>query len=206
MGPDRRELETRIASLREKGDLDEAATCAVQAFGPEVLGFLFSVLRSESDASEVFSQACEDLWRSLEAFDGRCSMRAWLYKLAQTAMARFRRAPHRRPGRHVPLSGLGVVVADVRSRTLPHLRTSVKDQFAKIRDSLDEDDRALLILRVDRGLSWRELARTFSIDDDAEEALRRLEARLRKRFQHIKEEIRSRALEAGLLGTSHDDG
>ena len=53
---------------------------------------------------------------------------------------------------------------------------------------------------------WRELARTFSIDDDAEEALRRLEARLRKRFQHIKEEILSRALEAGLLGTSHDDG
>ena len=200
------DLESGIASLREKGDLRKAATCAVQAFGPEVLGFLLSVLRNESDASEVFSQACEDLWRSLEGFDGRCSMRAWLYKLAQTAMSRFRRSPHRRPGRHVPLSGLAVAAAEVRYQTLPHLRTSVKDQFAKIRDSLDEDDRALLILRVDRRLSWRDIALTFSLDDDPDDALRRLEARLRKRFQHIKEEIRSRALAAGLLGTSHDDG
>jgi RNA polymerase sigma-70 factor, ECF subfamily len=201
MGP-----EERIAHLREKGDLHAAATIAIQTFGPEVLGFLLTTLRNEGDASEVFSQACEDLWRSLGRFDGRCSMRAWLYKLARTASSRFRRAPHRRPGRLVRLSDVAEPIERVRSETLQHLRTSVKDRFAMIRDSLEEDDRALLVLRVDRKLSWREIARTFALDDESEESLRRLEGRLRQRLQRVKEEIRTRAREAGLLGATHDDG
>jgi RNA polymerase sigma-70 factor (ECF subfamily) len=161
---------------------------------------LVTVLRDEQDASEVFSQACEDMWRSIGKFEGRCTMRAWLYTLARHAVARFRRSPHRRPGRHLDLSAISDVAERVRSQTLPHLRTSVKDQFAAIRDSLDEDDRALLVLRVDRGMSWREIALTFSLDDDSDEALRKLEARLRKRLQFVKEEIRVRARDAGLLG------
>jgi RNA polymerase sigma-70 factor (ECF subfamily) len=197
------EPEERIADLRERGDLHAAAGLAVEAFGPEVLGFLVTVLRNESDANEVFSQACEDLWRHMGRFDGRCTMRAWLYKLARSASSRFRRAPHRR--RVVPLSGVAEVVARVRSETLPHLRTSVKDRFAMIRDSLEEDDRALLILRIDRQLSWRDIARSFSLNDESDESLHRLEARLRQRFQRVKEEVRKRAHEAGLLPSKHDE-
>ena len=170
-----------------------------------MLGFLVTVLRNESDGTEVFSQACEDLWRSLGRFDGRCSMRTWIYKLARTATSRFRRAPHRRPGRQVPLSDVGEVVERVRSQTLEHLRTSVKDRFAEIRDSLEEDDRALLVLRVDRNLSWHDIALAVSVEDESEESLRRLEARLRQRFRRIREEIHTRAREAGLLGASHDE-
>jgi RNA polymerase sigma-70 factor (ECF subfamily) len=193
------DLEKRIGDLRKRGDLQGAVTCAIEGFGPEVFGFLATLLRDEQDASEVFSQACEDMWRSIGKFEGRCTMRAWLYTLARHAVARFRRSPHRRPGRHVDLSAISDMAERVRSRTLPHLRTSVKDEFTAIRDSLDEDDRALLVLRVDRGMSWREIARTFSLDDDSDEALRRLEARLRKRLQFVKEEIRVRARDAGLL-------
>jgi RNA polymerase sigma-70 factor, ECF subfamily len=194
------DLEERIGDLRKRNDLHGAVSCAIEGFGPEVFGFLVTVLRDEQDASEVFSQACEDMWRSIGQFEGRCTMRAWLYTLARHAVARLRRSPHRRPGRHVALSEASDLAERVRSRTLPHLRTSVKDQFAAIRNSLDEDDRALLVLRVDRGMSWREIARTMSLDDDSEEALRRLEARLRKRLQLVKKEIRIRAREAGLLG------
>jgi len=193
------DVEQRVEDLRKNGDLHGAATCAVEGFGPEVFGFLITVLRDEQDASEVFSQACEDMWRSIGHFEGRCTMRAWMYTLARHAAARFRRSPHRRPGRHLALSEISDVAERVRSQTLPHVRTSVKDQFAVIRESLNEDDRALLILRVDRGLKWREIARAFSLDDDSADALRRLEARLRKRLQGIKEEIRVRAREAGLL-------
>ena len=194
------DLEERIGDLCKRGDLHGAVSCAVEGFGPEVFGFLVTVLRDEHDASEVFSQACEDLWRSIEQFEGRCTMRAWLYTLARHAMARFRRAPHRRPGLHVSPSQVSDLAERVRSQTLPHLRTSVKDQFGAIRDSLAEDDRALLVLRVDRGMSWREIARTFSLDDDSDEGLRKLEARLRKRLQLVKEEIRVRARDVGLLG------
>lgn len=183
-------LEEQIESLRRKGDFHAAATKAVEGYGPEVFGFLVTTLRNEHDASDVFSQACEDLWRGMGQFEGRCTMRAWLYTLARHARARLCRSPHRRPGRQVALSEVSDVAERVRSRTLPHLRTSVKDQFAAIRDSLSEDDRALLVLRVDREMSWREIAHAFSNNDDSDDTLRRVEARLRKRFQFVKDSIR----------------
>lgn len=180
-------------------DFQAAARTSIDAYGPEVLGFLVSLLRDENDASEVFSQACEDMWSGLAGFQGRSSFRTWFYAIARHAAFRFRRSPGRDPRRHKPLSEAGEMAEQLRSRTLPHLRTDVKEQFASIRNSLDESDRALLVLRVDRDMSWNDIARIFSIDDQSDEALVRVGARLRKQFQAVKREIRQRALTAGLL-------
>jgi RNA polymerase sigma-70 factor (ECF subfamily) len=192
-------LEEQIRNLLAKGDLHGAATKAVEGYGPEVYGFLITLVRDGRDASEVFSQTCEDLWSGLGRFEGKSSLRTWLYTLARHAAARFRRSPHRRPGRRVAMSQVGELAERVRTGTLPYLRTEAKDRFASIRDSLDEDDRSLLVLRVDRGMSWSEIARVFSPDDSSDEMLGRVAARLRKRFQLVKNEIRARARQAGLL-------
>jgi RNA polymerase sigma-70 factor (ECF subfamily) len=199
------ELEEQMRSLRAAGDLAGVAEKAVQGYGPEVLGFLVTLLRDEDDASEVFSQACEDLWAGLARFEGRSSLRTWFYTLARHAASRLRRSPQRRPGRRVALTEISEVAEQVRSLTLPHLRTEVKDRFAAIRDALSEDDRALLVLRVDRDMSWRDIAAVFSPDDGSQEELTRVTARLRKRFQLVKDDIRERAREAGLLD-DHDGG
>jgi RNA polymerase sigma-70 factor (ECF subfamily) len=191
------DLEHQIQSLLERGDLRGAATKAIEGYGAEVFGFLVTLVRDARDASEVFSQTCEDLWTGLDRFESRCSMRTWIYTLARHAAARFRRSPHRR--RKVALSQASELADKVRTGTLPFLRTEVKDKFAPIRDALEEDDRTLLVLRVDRGMSWKEIARVFGGDDNSDEALDRAAARLRKRFQLVKSEIRARAREAGLL-------
>ena len=192
-------LEEQIQSLLDGGDLHGAATKAVEGYGPEVLGFLATLVRDPADTTEVFSQTCEDLWVGLARFQGRSSMRTWLYTLARHAAARFRRAPHRRPGRRVSLSAASDLAHRVRTATLRYLRTETKDRFAQIRDSLDERDRTLLVLRVDRGMSWREIATVLSPEDEPDDMLDREAARLRKRFQLVKEEIRVRARRAGLL-------
>jgi len=192
-------LEEQIQSLLDHGDLHGAATKAVEGYGPEVLGFLVTLVRDPLEATEVFSQTCEDLWVGLSRFQGRCSMRTWLYTLARHAAARFRRDPHRRPGRRVSLSAASDLAEPVRMATLRYLLTETKDRFARIRDSLDERDRTLLILRVDRGMAWREIATVFSLGDESDDLLDREAARLRKRFQLVKEEIRVRARHAGLL-------
>jgi RNA polymerase sigma-70 factor (ECF subfamily) len=190
-------------TLRERwnaGDFAAVASGALEAYGSEILGFLLATMRDEADASDVFSQTCEDLWRGLEGLQWRASMRTWLYTLARNAAHRHRRSPQNRPSRRVDLSDIEPAVAAVRSRTLPFLRTEVKDDFARIRESLDPDDQALLILRVDRELSWDEITQVFG-DSSAESAAerRREAARLRKRFQRIKNEIMKRATDAGLL-------
>jgi RNA polymerase sigma-70 factor (ECF subfamily) len=195
------DLEGQIHRLREERDFEGAATRALEGYGPELFGFLVALLRNKQDAADVFSQTCEDMWVGLPRFEGRCSMRTWLYGLARHAAARFRRSPHRRAGRRVALSQVSHLAERVRTATLHYLRTDAKNRFAAIRDSLDDDDRTLLVLRVDRGMHWDEIARVL-LPDATDDVLNREAARLRKRFQLVKLEIRSRARQAGLLPQS----
>jgi RNA polymerase sigma-70 factor, ECF subfamily len=192
-------IEQRIEERHASGDLRGAATAALEGYGPEVFGFLVASLRSETDAADVFSQLSEDLWRGLPAFEWRSSFRTWLYRLARNAMARHLRAPARRAKHRVPLSQVSEVAERVRTETSPHLRTQVKDAFARVRDSLGEDDRMLLILRVDRRLPWNDVAKILAESDLGGAALDREAGRLRKRFQTLKEEI------AAALAQSKDD-
>jgi RNA polymerase sigma-70 factor (ECF subfamily) len=193
------DLEESIRNRIAAGDLRAAATAAIEGYGPEVFGFLMTVLRDHDDAADVFSQACEDLWAGLPRFEGRSSFKTWFYTVARNAAWRFRQSPHRRVGRRVALSEIADIAERVRTRTLPFLNTGAKTHLAAIRGALREEDRALLVLRVDRDLSWKEIARIMCSEAESDEALARAAAKLRKRFQFVKEEIRARAREAGLL-------
>jgi len=191
--------EQELAELIRARDLERAATTALRLHGPEVYGFLVNLMGGETDASEVFSQTAEDLWRGLPSFGGRCSVRTWIYLLARHAAARYRRSPWNRGGRTGD-SNLDGLVADSRSRTSPWLRTDVKDKWRALRETLEPDDRALLVLRVDRDLAWSEVARVMLGSENPEAGeLSRETARLRKRFQLLKQELRKRARAAGLI-------
>ena len=190
------ELESELEALICARQLDKAATRALESYGPELYGFLVSYLGSESDAADVFSQVGEDLWKGLPSFGLGCSVRTWLYVLARHAAARFRRSPWNRRTGDSRLEGL---VELARTRTKPWLRTDVKDRFRALRESLDPDDRSLLVLRVDRDLSWEEVARvTLGVERPDESVLARETDRLRKRYQLLKNDLRRRAREAGL--------
>jgi hypothetical protein len=65
----------------------------------------------------------------------------------------------------------------------------------------------LLVLRVDRAMSWKDVARVLAEidDDDSDEAVSRRAARLRKRWQSLKESIRERAIAAGLVSRADAD-
>lgn len=192
--------EERIRARHAAGDLAGATTLAVETYGPEVFGFLHALARDEDVAAEAFSTFAEDLWKGLPRFRWESSLRTWTYALARNALHRVRRDPARRAGRLVPLSDVGGVsglAAAVRSVTSPHLRTEVKDAFARLREELDPDDHALLILRVDRKLSWREIARAMP-DEQGDDGEKRA-ATLRKRFERAKAQLRELALAHGLL-------
>lgn len=191
------EIEGEIQGLLRARELDQAATRIVETYGPELFGFLTHMLGNEGDAGEVFSQTAEDLWKGLGTFGFRCSTRTWLYVLGRHAASRYRRSPWHRRGTESRIQSL---VDVARSRTKPWLRTEVKDKLGALRESLAEEDRALLVLRVDRDLPWEDVARIMldGEDPDAKRVARETD-RLRKRFQLLKDELRRRASEAGLL-------
>ena len=67
---------------------------------------------------------------------------------------------------------------------------------------MPDDDRTLLILRVDRGLPWRELVLVMHDGDAAnlsEAELQKTEQRLRQRFKRLKDRLRELAEKDGLI-------
>jgi RNA polymerase sigma-70 factor (ECF subfamily) len=192
------ELEAAVRVTCEARDFAEALRLAIEAYGEEVFSFLVVRMRSEDDAGDVFSQACEDLMTSLPAFAWRCSLRTWFYRIARSAASRYQRSPLNNAGRRVALSQVSELAANVRSRTLAHMRSEVKDRVRALREQLDDEEQQLLVLRVDRDLGWNEIAEIIDdVDDD--EAKARAAARLRQQFQKLKARLRELAIAEGLI-------
>ena len=191
----RDELERQIRLRWEARDYNGAAETAIRGYGPEIFGFLVAFHHDEEDAAEVFSRVTERLWSGLERFSWQSSFRTWLYVVARNTSLRYRREAQQRARRMVPLpdgSALSAIAAQVRSETMSALRSQKKDWVAAMRDALPEEDRMLLVLRVDKGLAWTDLARVMHEDGEKEmddEEVRREAARLRKRFQLVKERL-----------------
>jgi RNA polymerase sigma-70 factor (ECF subfamily) len=204
---EREALERDIRALCEAGDHAAASTLAIRRYGPELLGFLHAVHSAETDAGDVFAEVSEILWRKLPAFSWESTLRTWAYGIARNVSRTFRRDAGRRRRRESPAgdSALEEVAATVRTETLAYLRTQTKTRLQALRDTLSPEDRMLLILRVDRKLAWNELARVLAEADDGSAPLgdadvAREAARLRKRFQLLKDNLREMARREGLVG------
>lgn len=192
-----------MRELQEQGNLNGAVGAVLRGYGPEILGLLRALSKDEDDASDAFGLFAEDLLKGIESFAWRSSMRTWAYTLARHALLRIQTAPHRRAGRQIPLSESPTsrLVEEVRERTLPHLRTEVKDGLNRLREGLTPEEQILLTLRIDRQMPWDEI--TAILDADESEAVRldtkKRAALHRKRFQLLKDKLRKRAAEMGLL-------
>lgn len=190
--------EERIRDMAGGGDLQGAATEALRWLGPEVLGYLGAMVRSEADAAEVFSQFAEDLWRGFPGFRWESSLRTWAYRIAYHAAARFARDPFRQRGQRFETTMASRIAADVRRSSV--MRHDLREQqLAALRAELDAEERTLLILRLDRGLSWREVAEVLGAREDRPRGPPPDEPTLRKRFERIKDKLGKKAREAGLI-------
>jgi RNA polymerase sigma-70 factor (ECF subfamily) len=187
-------IEAEIALLLEVNDLRSAAAAIVRGYGPAILGYLASLARDEDRADDVFSQFCEDLWCGLPGFRRDASVRTWVYKLAWHAWLRNERDAFRRHGRPMATEEMSRLAAEVRSTTALHLRPDAKDAVARLREQLTPAEQSLLVLRIDRGLSWTEVAAVMSTPEEHVDA-----QTIAKRFQRVKANLRTLAEAAGLL-------
>jgi len=186
------DLELRIQEHLARGENDEAATAAIRGYGPSLLGFLCTLL-PEDDARDVFSLFAEDLWRSLAGFRGECTARAWCYRLAWHAASRYRRDPYRRRKERLATTAASRLAASVSPES--RLRSGKRyERLGQIRDSLEPDERTLLVLRIDRELDWAEIATVLSAEGLPVSAVT-----LRKRFARLKQKLERLARREGFL-------
>jgi RNA polymerase sigma-70 factor (ECF subfamily) len=184
------DVEALVGQALERGDLEAAATAAIRGYGPEVLSYLVTLLRGEAAAGEVFSEFCEELWRALPAFRRAASLRTWAYRIAWCRAVDFIRGEARERARRPPApAAISSVAAELRSSTAAYLRTSMKDRMRELRAQLAPDEQTLLILRLNRELSFRDVGAVMGLD----------EATVRKRFARLREKLRRLAAAAGII-------
>jgi RNA polymerase sigma-70 factor (ECF subfamily) len=190
---DEQTVDAQVAALLDRQDWSAAATVILRAHGPEILRYLRGVLRDEAQASEVFSEASERIWASLPSFRRESSARTWAYRLAWCAAVDHRRRAGRRREDRLSTTEISKIVQEVHERTPSFLKTDAKAKLAAIRESLEPEERSLLLLRVDSGLPWREVAKVMADGGEPLDA-----AALRKRFERLRKKLHDLAERHGL--------
>ena len=160
---------------------DEAAFA--QLVGPyrsELSAHCYRMLGSIHDAEDALQDALLRAWRGLARFEGRSSLRSWLYTIATNACLR---AIERRPKRVLPID-YGPAATDPHAPDRPitesvwiepypgpdagyEQRESIELAFIAALQHLPAQQRAVLILRDVLGFSGAEVAETLDTNPDA---------------------------------------
>ncbi|BCJ39743.1 RNA polymerase sigma factor [Actinoplanes ianthinogenes] len=163
---------------------------------PEILAHCYRMLGSAADAEDAVQDAYLRAWRGFDRFEGRSSLRTWLYQIATNVCLRL--ADQR--GRRALPAGLGAAEADWQARARPApaetrwlsplpvdpadeagARQQIRLAFVAALQHLPAKQRAVLILRDVADLPADEVAATLGTTTIAvNSALLRARDRLRR--------------------------
>ncbi|MBV9770131.1 MAG: sigma-70 family RNA polymerase sigma factor [Bryobacterales bacterium] len=175
----------------------------LEAHRPALTGHCYRMLGSAVDAEDAAQETMIRAWRSLDRFDGRASLRTWLYKIATNVCLdeltdRGRRARPmeegspssgspplealiQRPCTHwiEPIADARAIPADADPSERAMLRESIRLAFIAALQTLAPKQRAVLILMEVLGWSAAETAETLQTSVPAvNSALQRARATL----------------------------
>src|SRR6478752_5692109 len=201
-----------------KGGDEAAFESLLEPFRRELHAHCYRMLGSVHDAEDALQEATLRAWKALGRFEGRSSLRAWLYRIATNASLD---AIEKRPKRVLPIDfppadpGAGPgepLLESVWIEPYPDEAMGVEDGFAspearyEMRESVElafiaalqhlpANQRAVLILREVLGFSAKETAETLETTvASANSALQRARATVEERLPDQSQQATLRAL------------
>jgi len=183
-------LEEAVRTLLGAGEADQAVTAVIRELGSEVKGYLCA-LHGEDDGQDVYATWEEGVWKALPSFRFEGSLRSWAFSIAWTASARLYRDGWRRRRVRLATSAASLLPASGASRRSSRLEEAWLEE---LRQELDPADHTLLILKLDRGLSYDEISQVLSRG-----GRRFTPAALRKRYERLKANLAAEAKRRGFI-------
>ncbi|MFK7988347.1 MAG: RNA polymerase sigma factor [Sandaracinaceae bacterium] len=150
--------ETHLLRLLESGDVRQAAHVLVTQHADEVYGLCRAMIRNGTEAEDLSQDVFAKAFRALPKFRGEASVRTWILRITRNACIDHLRAKKREPWSTedepdaVPVDEPSV--ADLLSR---------RESITRALDALEENERALVVLRFGHGLGYPELADAFGL-------------------------------------------
>src|SRR5262245_39149572 len=187
--------EAGLLAAAKRGD-EEAFAGVVEPYRRELHAHCYRMLGSTHDADDALQDALLDAWRGLARFQGRSSLRSWLYTVTTNACLKVIR---RRPKRVLPIDyGPAADPHDAHREPLAESvwiepyqdeqlryeeRETVELAFVAALQHLSARQRAVLILRDVLGFSARQTAKILdarppAIDSALQRAHKTVDERL----------------------------
>lgn len=181
-------IEARLSELTDEQLAGEAAregsdgpafTALVERFQDRVWRICFRLMGNAEDSSDAAQEVFVRLFLQRARFEGRSKYSTWVHGIAIRTCLMMRRSRGRR--RHYETH----VSESPKPDTQSHVETSL-DAYRML-EHLDEEDRALMILKYSEGHSHEELAEMFDLSVSAcKMRLARARERLHRRFpEHV---------------------
>jgi RNA polymerase sigma-70 factor, ECF subfamily len=203
--------ERELLTAARRGD-EDAFRHLVEPRRPELHAHCYRMLGSVHDAEDALQESMLRAWRGLSGFEGRSSLRSWLYRIATNTSLnviekRPKRVlpidygpatdPHDGPGRPVvesvwvepyPDERLGLEDGFAAPEARYEQREAVELAFIAALQHLPATQRAVLILREVLGFSAREVAETLetttaSVNSALQRARKAVDERLPEQSQ-----------------------
>jgi RNA polymerase sigma-70 factor (ECF subfamily) len=210
--------ERRLLDAARRGD-EHAYRELVEPYRAELHAHCYRMLGSVHDAEDALQETWLRAWRALAHFEGRSSLRSWLYTIAtNTCLTQLKRRsarvlpvdygpatdPERGPGEPLvesvwvepyPDAQLGLESALAGPDARYELRESVELAFIVALQHLPATQRAVLILREVLGFSAKEAAEALDTSvASVNSALQRVRAALDDRLPRESQQATLRAL------------
>jgi RNA polymerase sigma-70 factor (ECF subfamily) len=156
--------EQLAADAAREGSDGPAFIAIVERFRGRVWRICFRLLGNEQDANDAAQEVFLRLFLHRKSFEGRSKYATWVHGIAVRACLTMRRGRSRRQKRET----LGP--DDTWEQNQPDQEgptEGLKLDLMKMLDTLDDEDRAILILKYAEGHDYDELAEIFSMTPSA---------------------------------------
>jgi RNA polymerase sigma-70 factor (ECF subfamily) len=167
-----KETDAALLSRIRAGDKSACAEC-IEIHSPGIYRLALRMMRNEADAEDVVQETFLSAFRGIDSFDGRSSLRTWLYRIAyNAALMRLRRpGPETVPVDEAaePEEGGSVPQELFDWRDLPEAElenSEVREELERAIRDLPEKLRAVFVMRELENISTEETAAALSISED----------------------------------------
>jgi RNA polymerase sigma-70 factor, ECF subfamily len=155
----------QLAQLAAREGSDGPAFVAiVERYRQRVWSVCFRLMCNADDASDAAQEVFVRLFTNRTRFEGRSKYSTWVHGVAVRTCLSMRRGRGRRQ-KHERVAGDEALAPEAIAR--PSAPPGLSLDLQQILDGLDEDDRALLLLKYAEGYSHEELAAIFDISVSA---------------------------------------
>lgn len=171
----------QLAALAvREGSGGEAFATIVERFRQRVWKICFRLMGNEADAHDAAQDVFVQLFLQREKFRGDSKYATWVHAIAVRTCLMQRRSRGRRHRRVAPPSGFDL---DIHAASRPEAEAGTKLDLLQMLDVLDEEDRALVILKYAEGYDYEELAAIFELSVSAcKMRISRAREKIQKRF------------------------